>query len=62
MFSEWGLPKSEVEMGSTLGKGEFGEVVTVVYRGIQVAGKVVHDDKQTAVNTTEFLREAAILT
>jgi len=59
---EWGLPKSEVETGDSLGKGEFGEVMVAVYRGVQVAGKLIHEDKQNAASTASFLREAAILT
>lgn len=58
----WALPKAEVELGQSLGKGEFGEVVMAIYRGVQVAGKVIHEDMQNAANTTSFLKEAAILT
>ena len=51
-----------MELGESLGKGEFGEVVMAVYRGVQAAGKLIHEDKQTAANTASFLREAAIIT
>ena len=51
-----------MEFGQSLGKGEFGEVCMAVYRGVQVAGKVIHEDKQNAANMANFLKEAAILT
>ena len=62
MIVVWGLPKVEVELGSSLGRGEFGEVCMASYRGMQIAGKVIHEEKQNAQATSSFLQEAALLT
>ena len=51
-----------MELGDSLGRGEFGEVRTAIYRGVQVAAKVIHEDKLSTQNTDNFLQEAAILT
>lgn len=32
------------------------------YRGMQIAAKVIHEEKQNASSIAGFLREAAILT
>ena len=61
-YAAWGLPKAEVELGETLGRGEFGEVHTATYRDTQVAVKIILEEKQTASNTANILQEAAILT
>jgi serine/threonine protein kinase len=61
-LSVWGLPRVEVELGETLGRGEFGEVCLATYRDMELAAKVIHEDKQNASNTASFLHEAAILT
>ena len=51
-----------MELGEVLGRGEFGDVCMAAYRGMQVAGKIIHNDKQNAASTASFLLEASILT
>ena len=33
---EWGLSESHLTLGTSIGKGEFGEVLTGTYKGMQV--------------------------
>ena len=35
---EWGLSEAHLSHGATIGKGEFGEVLTGTYRDMQVSG------------------------
>ena len=45
-----------------IGQGEFGEVYSGTYRGVAVAIKGIHEDKQSTAALASFTREAAIMT
>ena len=45
-----------------LGRGEFGEVHSGIYRGTQVAVKSIHESKQSDAAVANFLREASFMT
>ena len=59
---DWGLPKSDIELSQLLGRGEFGEVHSGIYRGTQVAVKSIHESKQSDAAVANFLREASFMT
>ena len=59
---DWGLPKSDIELSQLLGRGEFGEVHSGMYRGTQVAVKSIHESKQSDAAVANFLREASFMT
>jgi c-src tyrosine kinase len=59
---KWGLTESHLSYGASIGKGEFGEVLTGTYRDMQVAIKRIHEEKRSGIAVTALLREAAVMT
>lgn len=57
----WAIPRSDLDMKSTLGKGEFGEVWLGEYRGNKVAIKMLKEIKSRQA-TQQFLAEASVMT
>lgn len=55
----WDIPRNELELGSVLGKGEFGDVYEGHYKGQKVAVKSVKDKSKAA---QAFLAEASVMT
>ncbi|XP_073242312.1 tyrosine-protein kinase CSK-like [Porites lutea] len=55
----WSIRRSELQLGKSIGKGEFGDVLQGVYRGQKVAVKSLLDDSHAAQS---FLTEASIMT
>ena len=59
---EWALNPTNVTQCEVIGQGEFGEVYSGMYRGVAVAIKGIHEDKQSTAALASFTREAAIMT
>lgn len=55
----WTIKRSELILGKSIGKGEFGDVLQGMYRGQKVAVKSLLDDSHAAQS---FLAEASIMT
>ncbi|XP_071952478.1 tyrosine-protein kinase CSK-like [Antedon mediterranea] len=57
--SGWSIDKRNIQMGSTIGHGNFGDVLEGQYQGRKVAIKQLKDDTSAAQT---FLKEASIMT
>ncbi|XP_064620073.1 tyrosine-protein kinase CSK-like [Lineus longissimus] len=55
----WVIDKSQLELGDTIGKGEFGAVLKGVFKGQKIAVKTLKDDTRAAQG---FLAEASLMT
>ncbi|CAG0895515.1 unnamed protein product, partial [Darwinula stevensoni] len=56
----WVIQKKDLELGETLGKGEFGDVLLGSVQGMKVAVKMLKKDSPKALE--EFLAEAEMMT
>jgi c-src tyrosine kinase len=57
----WAIPRSDLDLKSMIGKGEFGEVWLGEYKGNKVAVKMLKDIK-IGQATQQFLAEASVMT
>lgn len=55
----WSIQRTDLRLGKSIGKGEFGDVLQAEYRGKKVAVKSLLDDSHAAQT---FLAEASIMT
>ncbi|XP_068688092.1 tyrosine-protein kinase CSK-like [Montipora capricornis] len=55
----WTIMRSELKLGTSIGKGEFGDVLQGIYKGQKVAVKSLLDDSHAAQS---FLAEASVMT
>ncbi|CAI9089210.1 OLC1v1023742C1 [Oldenlandia corymbosa var. corymbosa] len=60
-FEEWNIDYSELEVGSRVGIGFFGEVFRGIWNGTDVAIKVFLEQDLTAENMEDFCNEISIL-
>ncbi|XP_065836431.1 tyrosine-protein kinase CSK-like [Oscarella lobularis] len=57
--SGWAIKRQDLSIGASIGKGEFGDVHSGMYKGQKVAIKTLKDD-QAAIQS--FLQEASLMT
>ncbi|CAM6128667.1 unnamed protein product [Calypogeia fissa] len=60
-FAEWNIKFEELRIGVRVGIGSFGEVFRGVWRGTEVAIKVMLEQDFTEENTADFCTEIALL-
>ncbi|XP_059074589.1 uncharacterized protein LOC131068894 isoform X4 [Cryptomeria japonica] len=60
-FSEWNIDSSELKTGARVGIGSFGEVFRGVWRGTEVAIKILLEQDLTVENVEDFCNEISVL-
>lgn len=60
-FTEWNIDSSELRIGARVGIGSFGEVYRGVWRGTDVAIKILLEQDLTMENMEDFCNEIAVL-
>lgn len=60
-FTEWNIDSSELRIGVRVGIGSFGEVYRGVWRGTDVAIKILLEQDLTMENMEDFCNEIAVL-
>lgn len=60
-FSEWNIDSSELKTGVRVGIGSFGEVFRGVWRGTEVAIKILLEQDLTVENVEDFCNEISVL-
>lgn len=60
-FQEWNIDSSELRIGVRVGIGSFGEVYRGVWRGTDVAIKILLEQDLTTENMEDFCNEIAVL-
>lgn len=58
---EWEIKHEELELKKQIGKGSFGVVKLALWRGTDVAVKILHTRNNVAINTSEFDTEMNII-
>ncbi|KAH9331002.1 hypothetical protein KI387_003110, partial [Taxus chinensis] len=60
-FSEWNIESAELKTGARVGFGSFGEVFRGVWRGTEVAIKILLEQDLTVENVEDFCNEISVL-
>ena len=60
-LSDWHIPMEEIEIGDRLGAGSFGEVKYGIWKGTEVAVKIIFDIDSNSSALEEFYAEVQVM-